>query len=510
MAGGVWTTAAPTVRPGVYFNFVAAASAAVAPGPSGVVAVMGTSNWGPENVPTVIESPGQFDATFSTDEVTTLRAAVRGAFQGLNLGGATQVIAYRLCGKAASTKKAEVEIKGASTSKLKLVAKYAGERGNKLKISVAVSGNITTLKILEEAVVLETLVVEHSGGVTMTELGAALEAFAKTSKYLATGTITVTLGSEKTAAQTATAMTGGENGTTLVVAEDVKAACEAFRLLVFTAMVFANVSDFENAKLEKQKSPTQEELVAFIKEYNQTSGMRAFLVVGGETEEAFVAAKARANKQPASEGGNWNNPDIINLGRTDLKRLTDGTILNTSQMAPFVAGAICQMGLRRSLTGIQLTGYQVNPKVSPSATEYTEAITTGVCMFENVNAETVMIASGVTSLVSIAGSPYATYGTETLLHQNVRNVAIDHTIQNTLNTANVGEIGALLATQTGRNDFVASVLAFLKGLEKQNVLQPGSTVEVDTRYVSTGGALFLRVGIGYVEAYERFFFTVTV
>jgi hypothetical protein len=75
---GTWSTATPPVRPGAYFNFVAAAAAAVSPGATGRTAVMGTATWGPENTVFEVSSQGAFDAQQGTD-AGTLRDAVLAA-----------------------------------------------------------------------------------------------------------------------------------------------------------------------------------------------------------------------------------------------------------------------------------------------------------------------------------------------------------------------------------------------------------------------------------------------
>jgi len=501
MAGGTWSTTAPPQRAGIYFNFIAAVSAAVAAGPQGIVGTIGTANWGPIGQPTIVTSQGGYEALFGTTS-TQLRDAVLSSFSGFDLGGATQVIAYRIAGSLAAA--GTLTLKNATKAALKLAAKYKGTRANKWSISIVTEGANKGLFLYEEGKLLTSYTGIEKGYAE--NFAKAIEARIAEGAEPYLGKPTVEAGEGALALANIVGVVGGEggftagnDGTTLLLAEFTE-AYEKFSQLTFTCLCVPNIADWATGD-----SPTLDGLAAMIKEYNLHSGLRAFGIVGGKEGETLAEAAQRSYNPSKPTEGNYNNPDIINLGVTDLVSLATGATIPTAKLCGRLAGAVANAGLRRALAGITLTGYQVVKP--PSNAQYIEAIEKGVMLLENISSEVVEIAKGTTSLVNIPTSPYAE---DTVLHKAARNVAIDHFIQNQLRFSGQAAIGSLLATITGRNNYIGNVLEFLRGLEKQNVLEPGSTVELDPRYESTGGALFVRVGINYLSAYERFFFTVTV
>jgi hypothetical protein len=231
-------------------------------------------------------------------------------------------------------------------------------------------------------------------------------------------------------------------------------------------------------------------------------------VIGGLQGETYATASSRAYPVTAGHGG-YNNPDLVNIGVTDLTDLATGVVIPTGSLVARLAGAIANIGLSRDLTGLQLSGYQVTSPPAPSV--YTADVTPpggGVLMFENIDQQTIMVSAGITSLVNVATSPYVD---DTIYHQRIRNVAIDHFIQSQITSQAQGDIGALLNTPTGRTSFIADIIAFLKGLEAQGVLVDGSSsAAVDPSRVSAGTALFLVLGILYQECVTQFYLSVAV
>src|SRR4051794_13777599 len=102
MAGGTWNTSSPPIRAGAYFNFVAAIQAAVDSGIVGTTAVIGTGDWGPVGEVIGVLSQGEYEEQFSDSANGTLREAVLGGLDGLDIGGAAQVLVYRLAGVSAA------------------------------------------------------------------------------------------------------------------------------------------------------------------------------------------------------------------------------------------------------------------------------------------------------------------------------------------------------------------------------------------------------------------------
>jgi hypothetical protein len=486
---------------------MAAVSQAVAPGPQGVVALIGTAAWGPANAAEYIANQGVLEQTYSTIAEGTLHDAALDAFLGFDLGGATQVLAYRAAAIGTVATATCVLKDGSANPALTLVAKYPGDRPT-IGWSVVVSTNPVNsgnkdLAIFENGVLLEsyTNIVGGTAGAFAAAINNAIAAGVES--YLAAAN--VSSGESAVALANVAGSVGGSgsfgvgsggvagnSGLTLTVG-DITAALNVLGQYPFDAIALCDIID----------GPTQTAFNAWLETYNQGTGLRTFGIIGGDLGEGLSTAFARSFG--GAPNGNYNNPDLINLGVTDLRRLSDGVVFRTAKLAPKVAGALASASISRALTGITLSGYQVANAPAPAT--YVSALSEGVLLFENVDIDTIMISSDVTSLVNVATSPYVS---DTPLHQKARNVAIDHFIQNSMKTVGQKDIGSLLNTDTGRKNFIGVVLDFLKALETQQVLEPGSTVMTDAHFQSVGTAMFLALTIQYIEAVERFLFTVRV
>ena len=196
--------------------------------------------------------------------------------------------------------------------------------------------------------------------------------------------------------------------------------------------------------------------------------------------------------------------DLVNLGATDVRRLSDSTVLSTAQLASRYAGTLARVGFTRSMLGITWSGYQVNDPLTGAA--YTEAGQDGVVCFANNDTTTVSIDNAQSALLT-------TDENERLVaFRKTRTVAIAHFIENTLRTVSRNlYIGVIANNQTGRNNIIGAFLQFLKNLETAGALQAGtSTVEVDDSYVQGSDELFLRYAIKPQGVVERIFSTIRV
>jgi hypothetical protein len=483
---------------GTYVNFVAAVSAAITPGPQGTVAVVGTADWGPENVVQYMPNQGSYDATYSTSTNGSLRDGTLSALDGFDNGGANQAIVYRAVGAdgAAGTL---VLSDGSRAAALTLTARYRGARINNFYVVVqtnAANSANKDLVLYERGVELERWT-NVTGGTNT----AFVEALTLIPSEYVTAAISGTR--DRALANVVGAIGGaggfgtggggvnGNSGLTLTAGDYVDAQ-EALYQLPFTAIVLHDVTD----------DTVLDAFNAFILDYNRNTGRRTFGLVGGRVDETFTDAITRTLE--------YNNIDMLNLYGA-FRRLSDGTVFSSAQFAARFAGAVANVGLVRAATNLKLSDYQV---VTPlSASEYEAAARSGsralgVVVFANDNTQRMRSERAVTTLVNLRGA--TSLPDETYDHQVVRNVAIDHFVNNTLNDRGDVDVGQLLNTETGRNNFIAAIIDFLKALEDQSILQSGSTVELDTRFDNTGGALFITIGYQYVDAVERFFFTVRV
>ena len=498
MPGGTWTVSAPPVRSGTYINFVNAVTAALAPGTQDAVGVIGTSDWGPPNQTTQITTQGELDAYLGGPGLAptyggTLRDAALQALDGFDSGGATSVVFYRAVGTGGAA--ATVSLKDSSTAAVSLTAAYPGVRANNWSVTVLANPGVPTnsdVTVWEGGHPIAQFI-NLPGGTN----DALVSAVNLSNQQLVTASLVGAAGRKLAivSSTSAAVFASGNSGSTLALG-DYAAAQLAFENWSLAAIALANVTD----------GPTLDQFVAWVKSYNATTGFRCYGVLGGAAGEQLSVALARSFTPGNPATGNYDNCDVVNAGGTDILRLSDLAVLSTAYLAPRIAGAIAAIGIKRAMTGVTWTGYRVNNPLSD--TGYTSATSGGVFCFRQDDPITVSVESGVTAQVTSnlaedeTARPYQ--------HTKIRNVSIDHFIAGELTTEGNRQRGALLNTGAGRANFLGNVIKFFGALEQQSVLQPGTTVGFDTAFVNTGSALYMRVGLLYLEAVEQFFFTIQV
>jgi hypothetical protein len=485
MPGGTWNPSAPPVRMGAYFNFLAALQQAVSPGQSGRCVIVGTGSWGPVGTVVEVGSQALFDQTFGAG-TGTLRDGVLAAFGGFDeVGGATTVLCYRAALPSAAAATATVNA-GDSSPGITLTAKYKGTRGNNFSYVIqtnTVDSSKKDLLLFESGVLLESL----EGIVnTNTAFAAAVTAG---SQYLAAAT----QGAGARAMQnvTSTPLAGGSDGSAITITE-VSAALALLKGLNFNTIALSGIND----------TAMQKAFVTWADAEVNARGLRSFAFIGGANDETYAAAKLRSIGSGSDV--NANSINVVNVGASDLIRLVDGVQINGSQLACRLAGAQASIGFRRSLTNVRLTGYQVKAPLTDS--QYVDAINNGVLTLSNDTPTRVQIELGVTSLAT------PDLGSKPKASQKIRNVAVQHFIETTLTrVAKDGYIGSMPNSSVAQNDLIVSFQKFLEALEDQGALQRGTSVaELDTNYVSTGNAVFVKFSIVHLDTVERIFTTVRV
>ena len=180
MAGGTWETQ-NKVRPGVYINFKTDQAETLAIGERGVVAICEPLSWGPVGQIQAVAA-GADTTPFVGYDITEQQARfLREIFKGTNrTGGPREVLLYR-----------------PPASSLTATAKYPGKRGNDITIV------ITALTEPEDAFNVQTVV----GGVIRDAQQAK-----QVSDLAANGWVTWS-GEGAVTATTASALTGGQDGT---------------------------------------------------------------------------------------------------------------------------------------------------------------------------------------------------------------------------------------------------------------------------------------------------------
>lgn len=490
-----WTTSSPPIRAGAYFNFVAAAQVAVQTGIAGVVAVVGTADWGPVATPTAVGSQGEFETNFSASTGGSLRNASLAALDGFDLGGATSVLASRVAGSSAAVGTATLNDAGA-TPAITLTSRYKGVRANNFTATVQTNATDATKKdllIFESGVLLETY-----SSLTNLNDGIVSTINAANSPYIVAA---ISGASGRALANVATvAFTGGNSGTTITLS-DVSTLLTTLGQYDWNVAVLGGIDD-----VGATNQSIQAAFATFIKSQNTDTNKRCFGILAGAAGETIFSGSAYPTTVSAQGRAlSLDNENLITLA-TDLRRLSDGAVLAGVDLAPRLAGALAGIGLKRGLTYVKWTGYQVNNPLT--ATQIPTAIQAGLNVFANHDVGSVHLESGITSLLTTNSTD------RPVSHKQIRNVSIDHFIQRQIDTQMRDKyIGQLGNSDQGRRDLVSAVLGFLRVLETNGVLQVGqSSVDLDLRFVQDGttNAVFLTWAYAYVNAIERIFSTIRV
>jgi hypothetical protein len=498
--GGTWNSSSPPARTGAYFNFSAALQAAISSGVVGTTVVIGTGDWGLVGGAREITGNGDYNAEYGVSTNGTLRDGVLGALDGFDDGGAGRVLAMRVAGSA-KVKGTCVLDDGSAVDALTLTAKYEGARANNFHFTVqtnAVNGSNKDLILYESGVELERW--ENVTGGTNSNFVTAINTTAP-SKFItaavagagarALANIVGVIGGTG-AIGTVGGGVAGNSGLTITSA-DVVAALGVVGNQVFDTIALANITD----------DTTLDAFVAWLRDRNET-GKRCFGVIGGAAAELMSAAKTRATEYDGAATYRQAALNLVNLGFTDLRRLSDDVVLSTALLAPRFAGHLAAVGFTRDMTNVRWTGYQVNTVTTPS--NFVDAQNSGVVMFDNDTTTRVSIESGVNSLITTNAD------TRHPAMKEIRNVAIMHFIENTLSrVAKDLYLGSLANDEAGRKDLVGSFGMFLKDLEALKALQPGqSEVVLDDTYQQTGDAVYLRYGVKFQGVVKRIFSTVQI
>lgn len=293
------------IRPGSYFNFEAIREAAIQPSIGTIVALGFTHDWGPFETATLVGSFSEFKSVFGDTDTTEGFRAAKMAFQGEGLpgrGGAGAVLAYRMGGSAAAkatktlTNAAATPVTGVTLS-----AKYEGEKGNDLRVTVQdLAGDSTQTELILYDGTLEVERYQFLDA-DVDDLADQINA---NSVWV---TAVVNVAGVALATVTSAAFTGGDNGETLLTA-DYTAAMDAFGIERFGTLAFANLTD-----------DTVLAALATWADAANEGGKRFMVVVGGAADESVSDAVDRS--------GDLNSENFVNVGASSV---ADDTVLDTN------------------------------------------------------------------------------------------------------------------------------------------------------------------------------------
>jgi hypothetical protein len=463
MSGGSFSKANRPIQSGTYFNFDIVAPIVMQPNVGSIVALGITADWGPFKVATTVFSINDYVAKFggSTTTPDAGTYAVLEAFKGEGVpdfGGASQVVVFRMGGSGAA--KATHALKAGTPTGVTISARYEGERGNGLALTV--QANAT------DAANDELLVINTVGGASQVlekfvyvkaDLQSLVDMVNGSSSYV-TAAIGTSTGVALTPV-TSAALTGGDSGTTLTGA-DYTAAMDGLDQAKFGVVAFQNLTD--------------DTIVASLKSWVQTSnssGRRFFLVVGGAFNETISDASDRSDA--------LNDPDIINVGvgsLADNDQLDAGgnpRTLSTAEIAPRVAGIVAGRGDRYSLTYAKLAG--IDLLAGPSVSQIVTAYDKGVLVFTRASdaLSTVRIEKGISTYTTNtnAAMPRSIYSVP-------RYVSVMHSLQTQIVAwSDDNLIGLTTVNDETRAAAVGQGQLFMRDYEQVGAIQPGWNVMVD-------------------------------
>lgn len=451
-------TFSKTSRPklaGTYFNFDITATPVLPPSVGSTVALGITHNWGPLETPTLCASFEEFRAKFGGDlnAPTSGLIAVYEAFKGEgtpDFGGAGGVLVYRIGGTTAA-KATKILSNTSAAAAITLSAKYQGTFGNTLRVTTqdhAADATMNELLVYSGSVLLETFVYLDTN---ITDLAAQINA---SSAYLTAGSVTSGVA---LAAVSSQALTGGDDGTTLV-AQDYTDAMTTLGAQRFGILAFENLTD----------GTILASVASWVASQN-AAGHRFFLVTGGVLNEAVATAISRS--------ATLNNPDIVNVGVGSVQdtALPTKPTLSSAQLAPRVAGILANRGERYSLTFSKLADTVL--LAGPTPAEIVSAFDGGVTVFGRVSATdaSVHIEKGITSFITTTDSarPKAIYS-------QPRYIATMHGLQDDLvSWANDNIIGKTTVDNDTRTAVLGQINTFLRERELLGSIQPGWEAFVD-------------------------------
>ncbi|WP_019908283.1 phage tail sheath family protein [Paenibacillus sp. HW567] len=316
MAGGTWTTQ-NKVRPGVYVNVVSNGSAVGKMGERGITALALSLPWGKAGTILKLTPQDDYKKLLGYDLTDTVLLPVREA-----LKRAGTLLLYRL----------NEGVKAAVTNNgLQVTAKYGGERGNNL--SVTIEKNIDNDALFDVSTLLGSTKLDKQTIASALELTS--NEYVEFKENGSAG-LTLTAGMP---------LTGGANGTVT------SAEHSEFLTLL-------EVQDFQTVGLLSQDNSLKALYTSFVKRLRDTEGKKV---------QAVLSDYAMADHE-----------GIISVANGVV--LSDGTTIDKTNAVAWVAGATAGAAVNESLT-YQAYDDAVDADVRFNHTETVSALTSGEMLF---------------------------------------------------------------------------------------------------------------------------------
>lgn len=461
MAGEFNSTVLPALA-GSYFNWEAEGEDTPAVGLGGIVALVGTHNWGPVNSATLYTSPRDF-VDRSSPTTTTATKRVFDAFKGEGRpgkGGATAVLHVRVATAAAApATRVLVNTAVGAPPALTLTGRFPGTFANDLRATVqaGVAAGTNELLLLLSGRVIARYV--H----TATDIAGLAAEINEIDPYV---TATVNADGVALATVASVAFAGGNDGAVLTAVEHAAAQ----DLLTNTRFSVAGVPGLVDPAIRTSWS-------TWTAEQNRL-GKRFFFVAGGVAGESLATANTRSRA--------FNNKDLISLGVGTLRDDDRNEDVSTADLVARVAGAVAARGERRDLIYARFTGLSVSAtSVLPTLVGQESALAAGTTVFSrDTNATPVFIREGVTSYADDSASPRDRDGNKTRpvsQYRRIKNLRIQHGVEMAVDEwATSGDVlGDLPNNERARGLILGRFQEEYATREEAEIVQPGWTVALD-------------------------------
>lgn len=489
MSGGIWTQSDArntSTRPGVYINFISQAQEAITLGAQGVVAVIGTADWGQVNAVTEITSETDVDNAFGS--AGSLNTLVRQALRG----GASLVKAYRIS-LASADAKATLTLNDTASpaaAAVDLEARYEGARANNFYVSIAVNAQDATLKdltVVESGVTLEVFTFSDNDDL-VAKISGNVDGV-RGSQYI---TAAVNGASNRQLANlAATALSGGNSGLS-VTATEFSNALAALEVQDWNILVPSDTTD----------SSIQASVRTYINRV-RSEGKLVTAVMGGISvagmSSASVLSELTTIKNRATSTSTGNHEGIVYVFPGIVDELS-GTSLSGAQTAARVAGMIGRAGFASSITKRPTGANETTARLTNA--DIKSALQAGVCLV-TTQGNSAVVEQGLNSLTTFT----TTKGRD---FRKIRVVRALDAVAQTIDTAvNAFVIGAVNNDDNGQAYTISLIKSALEIFQGAGAIEPGFTVARSTA-TADSDEFYVDVALTPIDSIEKVFITARV
>lgn len=481
MAGGTWNQTDKPVLPGFYMAFQAAAAAAIQPGARGIVALPVKAHWGPVR---------EFVAL--TDEAGTVQAFTRDESNGSTaymaarlalLGGARQVLAYRLADGDAAAAELTLQDTGAeSVGVLKLTARYPGARGNAFKLTVQtnlVDASKKDLLLFEGTTLLRTFT--FTGGTIQN----AVDAVNGDSGNIWVTAAKLADGDGGLANVSGAAMASGQSGIAGLSNADYVDALTAFETQSFDALALDGVTD----------ESLQASVAAWIARIRDEGNGVVAVLGGSAADDTASDAVAKA----VARSADFDSEGIVNVG---VGARLGEVSYSSAQLSAYVAGLISGQSLSASVTYAAAPFGDVTRRWTRAEQE--QAVRGGVFLLMH-DGRQVKALRGINSLQAPRQGQNNAW-------KKIRTIRVMDSINADLRrTAEESYIGKVNNTEEGRLALIGACKQYLQTLAQAGVIEAdGYDVAVDPAQTPEPDQVFLKWEARLTDVMEQIFSTFVV